>query len=63
MPTFLELAGGSYPSQYGSNGRDITPVEGESFAHLLRSPGTLTMERQQPSVLGASGHRAARSGR
>lgn len=34
MPTCLELAGFSYPSQF--NGREIIPLTGRSFAHVLR---------------------------
>jgi len=34
MPTFLDLAGGTYPAEYGGNA--ITPVEGKSLVPLLR---------------------------
>jgi len=35
LPTFLELAGGTYPAQY--NGNAIVPVEGRSLVPVLQS--------------------------
>lgn len=35
MPTCLELAGCSYPSQF--QGRDVIPPAGQSFTHVLRN--------------------------
>lgn len=36
LPTCLELAGGSYPTEFG--GRELIPLDGKSFASVLRNP-------------------------
>jgi arylsulfatase len=61
MPTFMELSGGEYPREYGD--RRIRPVEGESFAHLLRSPTEQKMQRRELLYWEHLGHRAVRSDR
>jgi arylsulfatase len=57
MPTLLELAGGTYPSEY--QGREILPMEGKSLAPIFAGA-----ERAGHEALfwELNGHRAARKG-
>jgi arylsulfatase len=58
VATVLDLAGVRHPSQY--NGRDVQPIEGESFAPLLRGAD---WQRNQPICWEHEGNRAVRTGR
>jgi arylsulfatase len=61
MPTFLELAGSTYPKTY--NGHQITPVEGQSFAPILTdAAGSDAWTRDGMLFWEHLGHRAARDG-
>ncbi len=55
MPTFAELAGAVYPSQF--NGNAIQPVEGESFLPALQGAD---WQRQNPLYWEHEGNRAVR---
>ncbi len=62
MPTFLELAGASYPTSFGDH--RLTPLEGASFAPILKNaPNSLTWKRPGSCFWEHLGHRAARQGR
>lgn len=58
MPTFIEISGGSYPTQFA--GHDTIPLEGKSLVPILTATGS-----QQPRELGWQlyGSRAYRHGR
>jgi len=56
--TILEVCGARYPREFG--GQAITPLEGESFAALLRGQ---TWRRARPMFWEHEGHRAVREGR
>jgi arylsulfatase len=56
--TILDVAGAKYPAELA--GRKITPLEGESFAPLLRGE---RWTRSQPLFWEHEGHRAVRNGR
>jgi arylsulfatase len=58
MATFLDIAGVDYPQEY--NGHDIQPLEGESFAPVLRGQ---TWERERPILWEHEGNCAVRDGR
>ena len=58
MPTCVEAAGATYPSEY--NGHPIPPMEGESFLPLLRGEAK---ERERPLFWEHEGNRAVRDGR
>jgi arylsulfatase len=61
MPTFLDLAGGSYPQAF--NGRPVTPFEGQSFASVLTdTEGSADWTRDGMLFWEHMGHRAARQG-
>lgn len=61
MPTFLELAGASYPES--RNGVPLTPVEGQSFAPVLaNAPDQAQWSRDGLLFWEHMGHRAARKG-
>jgi arylsulfatase len=61
MPTFLELAGGTYPETFA--GHPITPTEGQSFASVLaNSEGAAEWTRDGMLFWEHMGHRAAREG-
>ena len=55
--TCIDLAGASYPSEFGGN--EIAPLEGESFAPLLTGN---TWRREQPIIWEHEGNRAVRAG-
>ena len=57
MPTFADLAGAAYPSEFNRNA--IQPVEGESFLPALRSAD---WRRQKPLYWEHEGNRAVRIG-
>ena len=58
MATFVELSGAKYPKEH--RGHDIRPMEGTSFAPLLR--GASTIDRRQPPYWELEGNRAMRDG-
>ncbi|MFP4216845.1 MAG: arylsulfatase [Phycisphaerae bacterium] len=58
VATVLDLAGAQHPSQY--RGRDVQPIEGESFGRLLQGEG---WQRNQPIFWEHEGNRAVRVGR
>ncbi len=58
VATVLDLAGVEHPSQY--QGRDVQPIEGESFTQLLRGED---WQRNQPIYWEHEGNRAVRVGR
>ena len=58
MPTFLDVAGGKYPSEY--EGNPITPVRGESFLPALTGG---SVGRQRPIFWEHEDNRAVRHGR
>lgn len=61
MPTFLELAGATYPGQ--RNGQPLTPIEGQSFAQILAdAPGQDEWSRDGMLFWEHLGHRAVRHG-
>ncbi len=57
MATCLDVAGATYPREYG--GREITPMEGESFLCLLKGG---TKERERPIFWEHEGNCAVRDG-
>ncbi len=57
MPTFLELAGASYPTTM--NGQATLPIEGQSLARVLRGG---TLDRQTPLYWAYGGNWAIRDG-
>ncbi len=57
LPTFAELAGAAYPSEY--NGNAIQPVEGESFLPALQGAD---WRREKPLYWEHEGNRAVRIG-
>ena len=57
MPTFAELAGAAYPSEF--NGNAIQPLEGESFVPALNDGA---WRRENPLYWEHEGNRAARIG-
>lgn len=59
MPTFMELAGHSYPTTYG--GYEVLPVQGESFAPMLAGlAAPSSFKRRNHLFWEHLGHRAAR---
>ncbi len=61
MPTFLDLAGATYPKT--RDGLAITPVEGQSFAPVLANVADqASWSRQGTLFWEHMGHRAARAG-
>ncbi len=58
MPTLLEVAGARYPTGY--EGRDLLPLEGQSFASVLQGQET---ERTAPLFWEHEGNAAVRDGR
>jgi len=61
MPTFLELAGGTYPSV--REGRAVTPVEGQSFAPILANAADQARWSRDGMLFWEHmGHRAVRKG-
>ncbi|MXX66442.1 MAG: arylsulfatase [Chloroflexi bacterium] len=58
MPTFLDVAGGKYPSEH--EGNPITPVRGESFLPALTGG---SIGRQRPIFWEHEDNRAVRHGR
>jgi arylsulfatase len=58
MATFLDVAGVAYPDEY--DGRQIQPLEGESFAPALRGEA---WRRERPILWEHEGNRAVRDGR
>jgi len=58
MATFLDIAGVSYPTEYGEH--EIQPLEGESFASALRGEN---WQRDRPIFWEHEGNRAVRQGR
>jgi arylsulfatase len=58
MATCLDVAGVAYPDEY--QGREIQPLEGESFAPVLRGQD---WQRQRPLYWEHEGNRAVRDGR
>ena len=57
MPTFIELAGGLYPSEY--EGRNIMPMEGISLIPVFKGK---KLERNAPIFWEHEGNRAVREG-
>ena len=57
MPTFIELAGGVYPSEY--NGSTILPMEGVSLIPALNGK---KLRRKAPLFWEHEGNRAVRDG-
>ena len=57
MPTFCELAGAEYPSEY--EGRQVLPMEGRSFAPVLRGE---TLAERSPLFWQLRDCRAVRDG-
>jgi arylsulfatase len=58
MPTFVEVTGAEYPSQY--NGHAIQPMEGVSLIPALSGK---PLERTEPIFFAHEGNRAVRSGK
>ncbi|MFP3937362.1 MAG: arylsulfatase [Phycisphaerae bacterium] len=58
VATVLDVCGVDYPGQF--KGRDVTPIEGESFAALLAGQ---SWSRNQPIYFEHEGNRAVRDGR
>lgn len=58
VATIMDICGAEYPGRF--EGRDITPIEGESFAPLLEGQ---TWRRNQPIYFEHEGNRAVRDGR
>ncbi|OPZ04799.1 MAG: Arylsulfatase [candidate division BRC1 bacterium ADurb.BinA364] len=59
MATLVEAAGAQYPERFGD--RDILPLEGRSFAHLLR--GEERPVHEEPIFWEHEGNRAVRKGK
>ena len=59
MPTFVDLANATYPTTYQD--REVLPMEGRSFGHLLRGETSIDQERELYWIIG--GARAVRKGK
>lgn len=59
-PTILEITGASQPREWP--GRELLPLEGESFLAALRSPDSAASRRQKPLFFEYQGNRAVIEG-